>query len=195
MIHNFSQWAEVKKLNEALLKGSQPNPFLYLNQKPDDLVYFGVHDIAREYKQNGELPRLGINVVAQKMGRIIDADPVKQTVKIVTQNDPYRYGYHKLETPEDRLKRKSARGGSYEISVPASKLVHINDLLGTEAMLGDRNLWLVIDSNTQSQGKLIQMIRAKEHQKQQPAMTAGAPQTVPQNQVDQIRQKLAAGRC
>lgn len=172
MIYNFSEWCKVRRLYKESEDGH--DPFLHSQQKQGDFVYFGVHEISKSYREKGSLPTLDADTVMKKAGQIVDNDHVNQTVKVYMPEDPFHYGYHKLETPDARKKRKKKLDddGVHEISLPASTLQNITHMLDKTTSLGDNKLWLVIDGNTKFQQELMKEIRKKE---------VGKRSSVPQN--------------
>lgn len=159
--NSFLEWVKIK---EARLVGGTEavsNPFLYLDQKQGDFVYFGVHDLAKFYKSNGFLPStLDIATVLPKTGRIEDANSINRTISVLTDKDPFKFGYKKLETRDQREKRKTKNVDTINLS--ANHLVDITSMLGTGAELSGQKLWLVVDGNTPFQQKIMQQIRKKE---------------------------------
>ncbi len=181
----FSKWLCIREslVNEYDLNGSQVDPFITLHQKSGDLVYFGIHDLAKSYRENNVLPELNQQEIADKLGQIVDADPVDQTVTVQTHQAPWHYGYKKLEDKRTRDKRKQMSQDPSEqaqVKIPVKSLMPI-----THMMKGSQsNLWLVIDASTKYQEGLIREIRKKEFERAQgiPQQVANTPMNQPVNQ-------------
>lgn len=153
MIKTFMEWC-IKETT---------NPFLHMQQKQGDFVYFGVHDISKKYRETGELPVLREKDLMDKLGQCVDADHVEQTISVYAEQDPFRLGYRKLESLNSRRKRKGKMEDSiHEIDIPVDSLRDITHMLGEDADLGDNKLWLVIDTNSSFQQSLMKAIRRKE---------------------------------
>lgn len=186
---SFLAWIYERKLN---LKENinYMDPFIMLDQKAGDFVYFGVHDLAKSYKLNGFLPDLDLQEMSAKLGQIVDADPVNQTVSIQTHRSPWYYGYKKLEDQRTRDKRKNAAEPA-SVKVPVKSLIDINHLM-TGTQLG-HNLWLVIDTTSKYQDNLMREIRKKEFER---ANTTQIPRPITHDPVNQASQNqfLVQGR-
>lgn len=200
MIYNFHEWMAVRKeaelLNETLPRDERPNPFLHLQQKEGDFVYFGVHDLSRFYQEKGYIPpELDINMVAQKMGRIADANYVDHAVTVIANQDPYHFGYRKLESPRDRQKRRE-KAGNIEVKIPVHSLEDITQWLGSGAVMSGNKVWLVIDGNTKHQQSLMREIRKKEHERtqgiDQASQRVAPTTTVDPNEVQKVKQAWQA---
>ena len=160
MIYKFTEWMKARRLVE---NSSESDPFISLQQKQGDFVYFGVHDLARQYKESGSLPKLDVDTLMKKIGQCVDADHVEQTVKVYCEQDPFHFGYHKLETPDARKKRRSKMDDdTHEVDLPVSSLQDITHMLADKGQLGDHKIWLVIDGHSKFQQNLMREIRKKE---------------------------------
>lgn len=160
MIYRFTEWMKARRLVED--SGGE-DPFISLQQKQGDFVYFGVHDLARQYKETGSLPKLDVDTLMKKIGQCVDADHVEQTVKVYCEQDPFHFGYHKLETADDRKKRRSKmEDGTHEVDLPVSSLQDITHMFGGKEEVGEHKIWLVIDGQSKFQQNLMREIRKKE---------------------------------
>lgn len=151
--YSFSEWKILKEQDE-----SKCDPFVTLQQKQGDVVYFGIHDLSKAYKKYGALPKLNLSDIQQKQGEIIDADPVDQAVKVAVEKAPYHYGYRKLEGEKEKMRRYMRDDGKMEVKIQVSNLQEISHLVGD----GNSTVWLVIDGNTKYQKDLMREIRRKE---------------------------------
>jgi len=178
MLYKFKEWAK-----EAT-KSRINNPFVSMQQNQGDLVYFGVHDLANFYKENGHLPNLTAGQISNKLGKITNADHVNQTVRIITHQEPYKFGYRKLETTKDRELRKRMMhktGNNFtEFNIPITYLQNISHMLTDQQMLNGGKLWLVVDGNTKFQQNLMKEIRKKELSKD----SLLQPETSPQDHIE-----------
>ena len=158
---SFMSWMEKRsKLKEHT---GQLDPFVTMQQEAGDFVYFGIHDLSRMYKQTGQLPDLNQQEISDKLGKIVDADPVNQTVSVETLQAPYKYGYKKLEGKQAQNKRKQdVPGAPAQVTIPVNSLMPITHMISTGSPV---NLWLVVDSNTKYQAGLVKAIRKKEFEK------------------------------
>lgn len=157
MIYQFTEWMKARRFAED---SGEHDPFISLQQKQGDFVYFGVHDLARQYKENGSLPKLDVDTLMKKIGQCVDADHVEQTVKVYCEQDPFHFGYHKLETAEARKKRRSKMDDdTHEVNLPVSSLQDITHMFGD---VGEHKIWLVIDGQSKFQQSLMKEIRKKE---------------------------------
>jgi hypothetical protein len=168
--YSFLKWLSERQMNEArLVAGAIGNPFDGMSQKEGDFVYFGIHDLIRSYKQLGHMPPIDMAQVMQKAGRIENGDPIKRSVFVACNVDPYKYGYHRIETKSVRDKRK-LRGGPILVEIKSEHLENINYMMEVGQQINADNnrqtLWLAFDGSTQLQRGLIQEIR-KEKNKQQ----------------------------
>lgn len=160
---NFISWMQEKAKSKVNEHTGQLDPFITMQQQAGDFVYFGVHDLSKMYKQSGQLPDLTQQDVSHKLGKIVDADPVNQTVTIETLQAPYKYGYKKLERKSDQNKRKADLPGSpVQVTIPVNSLMTITHMMNTKMPM---NLWLVVDANTKYQAGLIKAIRKKEFER------------------------------
>lgn len=171
MIHNFLEWLEDRRslVNE---ENGAEDPFMSIPQKQGDFAYFGVHDLAKYYKQTGQLPgELDPQMIMSKMGQIVDADPVNMSVTIYSEQDPFHFGYRKLENRTQRSKRKKKmermEDKTVQVNLPTAYLQDITHMMGGGAGLNGHRLWLVVDARTQFQQALMREIRKKEAQKSQ----------------------------
>ncbi len=167
MLYNFTEWVQLKKINEEC-----DDPFIHLPQQQGDFVYFGVHDLARQYKENGTLNKLNIDYLMKKIGQCVNADHVEQTVKVYCEKDPFHFGYHKLEDSKARKDRKSKMDDDiHEVDLPVSSLQNITHMFNKEE-LGKHKIWLVIDGQAKFQKDLMKEIRKKEISKEKQPMLA-----------------------
>lgn len=152
------------------------------NPNQGDYVYFGVHDLIRQLRQTGQLPELTPDVVGPKLGRIVGEDYVKGTFTVETSNDPYSFGYHKLESPSVRQKRKAGGAGQpVQVQIPIESIYRepITELLGPESH--GVVLWLAVDNQTGFQKQLAVELRKHKYQnmmgveKQQPQPQKALP--------------------
>lgn len=161
MLYKFSEWAKEQRKNIV-------NPLINTHQKPNDLVYFGVHDLFNFYKENGYLPDLSINQIQNKIGTINDIDNINQSAKVITNKEPYKLGYRKLETTKDKESRRRMMHKTginhVELNIPVNYLQDVSSLVNEP--LGDKKLWLVIDGKNNFQQNLIKEIRKKEAEKE-----------------------------
>lgn len=152
MESSYKKWKLLREQQE-----STTDPFTTLQQKQGDIVYFGVHDLAKQHKQNGSLPMMTMEVIGRKQGEITDADPVDQVVKVSVDKAPFHYGYRKLEKDKDKMRRFMSEDGHLEVRISVSNLIDISHLVD-----GEEKVWLVIDGSTKYQNNLMREIRRKE---------------------------------
>jgi hypothetical protein len=150
--YSFLKWSCLKESADA---------FTSLDQKQGDIVYFGVHDLSKKYKQDGKLPEINLNDISGKKGEIIDADPIDQVVKVSVSKAPFHYGYRKLENEKDKMKRFMNADGQMEVKISVDNLKDISHLVNSDGP----KIWLVIDGNTTYQKNLMREIRRKEMEK------------------------------
>lgn len=189
MIYKFTDWMENKQINEAKLysQGSIPNPFLYLQQSKGDFVYFGIHDLMRYFKENNRVPRyLEPSQIMNKLGQIVDADPVRKTVIVKTNKDPYSYGYKNIESKLERDKRKENPSNGIKINV--NDIMHDITSMVPQLAFQERKLWLVIDNNTRSQPAFFQKLAEVEQQGRENVSSQPT-----QQQIDAAKKRLLAG--
>lgn len=139
---------------------NNPDPFVTLHQKRGDYVYFGVHDLSKYYRDNGGLPNLNIQQAWPKMGQVVDADPIDQTVTVLSDKAPFHYGYKKLEDKSVREKRRARGETNATVKLPVNNLIPITHMF--TGLGSNENVWLVIDGNTQYQQDLMREIRRRE---------------------------------
>ncbi len=177
MNYSFTEWVQSKEnpIEEAvqLPRNMRQDPFLSMQQHAGDFVYFGVHDLARFYRENGYLPNLQMQKIVNKVGQIVDADPVEQTVTIATSRDPYHFGYKRMEDTATRQKRKQKGETTAKVTVPVAHLQNINHMLAGAPVT--QTLWLVVDGNTPYQQNIMREIRKKEHARTQPMQPNQTP--------------------
>lgn len=160
-------------LKEHEQEATKRDPFTTLQQEKGDIVYFGIHDLARQYKQNGSLPVLNMNKIEDKKGVITDADPIDQVVDVAVSKAPFHYGYRKLENDKDKSKRFMRDDGQMEVKISVSNLQDISHLV--EDLEG--KVWLVIDGNTTYQKGLMREIRRKEVERAHASEEPSHPKT------------------
>lgn len=120
-------------------------------QNKGDVVYFGIHDLSKKYRDQGFLEKLNLFNVFNKKGNIIDLNKINQTITIKLEKSPFEYGYRKLSK---FLKNN-------KIVVPASDLIDITYMIEDEII----PVYLLIDGSTKYQKNLIKAIRRKELEK------------------------------
>ena len=160
MLNNsFSNW---KKLRESTcIHQENVNVFAKVPQEKGDIVYFGIHDISRYYREHDKLPDLNLYDVFEKKGEIIEVDPVSEIVKISMNKTPFQYGYRRLENEKDKMRRYMIADDKIEITIPISNLQDISHLFEGN----DVPVYLVIDGNNKYQKSLIKEIRKNEVKK------------------------------
>ncbi len=151
---NFSKWMALREQSE----NTSSDPFTTLQQKQGDIVYFGVHDLAKQYKQSNSLPMMSMDTIGEKKGEITDADPVDQVVSVAVTKAPFHYGYRKLEGKKEKMRRYMREDGQMEVQISVSNLIDISHLVSDS----NSKVWLVIDGNTSYQKNLMREIRKKE---------------------------------
>lgn len=160
MNNNFMEWIQ----NRKILVNEESDP------KVGDHVYFGIHDLIRN---NFNLDRDSMH---QKMGQIADVDPVKERIKVSVDQDPYHFGYRKLESPHARDKRKKmSKDGRSEVSIPHHDCKDISDMVGDGS-----KVWLVVDRNTKYQSGLNHKLNQFKYMSKGPSYMTGdvaMPQT------------------
>lgn len=166
MIRSFSEWCNAKRINEA------NDSFVDVPQKKGDFVYFGIHDLSKQYREEQQLPKINPDNLMKKIGQCVNADGVDRTITVYCEKDPFHFGYHKLEDAESRKKRHSKMEDStHELTLPISSLIDITHLLEDNYDIGENKIWLVIDSKSKFQQDLIKEIRKKEISKRGPDMS------------------------
>lgn len=129
--------------------GKTPDSIAKVSQKEGEIVYFGIHDLSKYYREHKKLPELDLYDIFEKKGEIVKIDPIKHEAIIEVKKTPFQYGYRKLE-----YKNKNQ---NIEIKLPLHYLQDITHLTD-----GDIVVYLVIDGNTKYQKKLINAIRKNE---------------------------------
>jgi len=122
-----------------------------MSQNKGDIVYFGIHDLSKIYRDQGFLEKLNLFNVFDKKGEIIDLNPINQTITIKLEKSPFEYGYRKLS--------KCLKNN--KIIVPANDLINITYMIEDEIM----PVYLLIDGSTKYQKNLIKAIRRRELEK------------------------------
>jgi hypothetical protein len=151
--YGFFNWKQTK---ENIHLETSNNIFTSLPHNKGDLVYFGIHDLSKGYRANGQLPTLSLFDIFDKKGEITNVDPIRQTISLSTDKPPFNYGYRKLET--DKTKRFMRDDGKIEIKIPAYNLQNITHIMEDDTI----PVWLVIDGNTNYQKELMKAIRRNE---------------------------------
>lgn len=123
-------------------------------QREGDIVYFGIHDLSKYYRENQKLPYLELYDIFAKKGEILSIDTAKHEVVIAVDKSPFQFGYRKIDSNNKQKNNK------IEIKIPLHYLQDITHLTD-----GDLKIYLVIDGNTKYQKKLIDAIRRKEIKK------------------------------
>lgn len=126
--------------------------------KIGDIVYFGIHDLARIYRDTGSLPTLKLFDVFEKKGEITKVDPVGQTVSLVLQKTPFYFGYRKLDSELCGTKKYLKKDDKLEIKLPISNLECMTSIMEDDTI----PVFLVIDGNTKYQKRLMRALRNKE---------------------------------
>jgi hypothetical protein len=156
---NFSNWKDLRE--NTNVQNKSLDIFTKIPQEKGDIVYFGIHDLSKYYRENKKLPDLNLYDIFEKKGEIIDVDPANQQVKISMNKTPFQYGYRKLENEKDKMRRYMRADDKIEIKIPTSSLQDISHLIDAEGL----PVYLVIDGNTKYQKSLIQAIRKGEIKK------------------------------
>lgn len=190
--YSFLEWLKQREnLQEVqTVAGAIYNPFAKFQQKEGDFVYFGVHEMARAFRETGQIPRLDVNQVLGKSGRIVDADPINMTLTIATDQDPYKFGYHKLSLSQ---RRGRPIGGTTKIKIPFGNLEQITHMLPTGEQLSGQRLWLVVDGSTKHQEKLRRAVRAAEEAQKKTTQQHAQPE-ISQDQIARAKQSLGVPR-
>jgi len=186
MLEDFISW--MSNLNEST------DGLLGIAPQPGDLVFFGIHLLAKYNKENGSFPRLtlgqaGENAidVSSMVTPIMEVDPLRHEVLVEPQKSPFSMGY--------RTPALNSRDRQNRIHIPVallpSKVTHLFD--------GEsKSIWLLI-SNNKYQGNLILKLRKFEQMQskqapqepiQQP--TPQVPQQPTQNNINAVRAFLSA---
>ncbi len=152
---SFLKWALLKEESDFI------DPFTKMDQKKNDVVYFGIHDIYKYYKENSVLPKLTMSQIDQKMGIVTSVDPIDQIVIVSVEKPPHLYGYRKLENDKEKSKRFMNDDKKYEVRISISNLQNISHLVENS----NENIWLVVDGGTKYQKNLIREIRKREFNK------------------------------
>lgn len=160
------------------------NNFLeYLNQKLNeaedpqvgDTVYFGIHDLHRnDFTLDSDNSQ-------DKMGEIVDIDPINEKIKVRVKKDPFHLGYRKLEDSKTRSRRKKmSKDEEAEVTLPSTSLKDVTRL----APDGSKT-WLVVDRNTNHQNKINKKINKFMHKNDGSEQTSKEPPAdEPTNQDD-----------
>jgi hypothetical protein len=151
---NFNQWQKSKEITE-----STSGSFLDIPQKVGDIVYFGIHNLSKYYRENNKLPKIDLYEIFSKKGEISKIDPAGSSVTISMDCVPREYGYRKLENGSCNSRKYMSAGSlsKFSIKVPISYLTDISHMLD-----GDISIFLIIDGETNYQKKLLKIIKNKE---------------------------------
>jgi hypothetical protein len=136
----------------------QFNSFIDTSCKIGDLAYFGIHDLSKNYRENGFLPTLKLFDIFDKKGEISKIDPVGRTVTLILNKSPFYYGYRKLDSDLNGTKKYMFKNGKVELKIPISSLELMTSIMEDDSI----PVFLVIDGNTKYQKNLMRALRNKE---------------------------------
>lgn len=156
---------EYKFYNCIDIKEDNSNLFVKLNQEEGDIIYFGIHDLYKIYRDRGCLPILSLQEIDDKKGEIVSVNIVDQIVRASIKKSPFNYGYRKLSVVKNKMRRYMRADGNMEVKIPASDLQDISHLIKDAQ---GAKIWLAIDTNTKYQKNLIRDIRKREMKNSSP---------------------------
>lgn len=146
------------KNNKTSLNEVKSNAFIEPSCQKGDLVYFGIHDLSKYYRENGSLPSLSLFDIFDKKGEIVHVDPVSQRATLILEKTPFYFGYRKIESDRDKEKRYMRKDGKIEIKIPIVNLENMSSIMNDDSI----PVYLVIDGNTKYQKNLMKALRRKE---------------------------------
>ena len=169
---NFFEWKLTK--NQNIKNETIGDGFIKMPCDIGDFVYFGIHDLARNYREKGCLPTLSLYDIFDKKGEIIKIDPVGQTATLLLEKTPFSYGYRKLDASlQDGSKKYLRKDGKIEFKIPVENLKSIVSIMEDDVI----PVHLVIDGDTKYQKKLMMALRRKEIERIKKGQQADLPAT------------------
>jgi hypothetical protein len=149
------------------------NCFIDTSCKVGDIAYFGIHDLAKKYREIGHLPTLKLFDIFDKKGEIVKIDPISQTATLVLEKTPFYFGYRKLDSDLCATRKYLKKDNRLEIKLPISYLEAMTSIMEDDAI----PVFLVIDGNTKYQKNLMKALRNKELQRINKMMANEPPAT------------------
>ncbi len=151
---SFNEWIELRQ--EAA------NPFTAVSQQKGDTLYFGIHDLAKKYRDHELMPKISQEDLSGKCGEVLSVCPVNQSITVAVDQSPFHLGYRKLHASRKKRRKYMRVDGKAEITLSNANLINISDIVdGAKAPV-----WLVVDGDAKYQKRLLKAIRKGEAAKQ-----------------------------
>lgn len=128
------------------------NKFFEMPFSKGDIVYFGIHDLSKKYRENNCLPNLSLYDVFNKKGEISSLDPISQMLIVSLEESPFNLGYRRLNACQNYNSKK------LQVKIPSSYLQNITHIMEDDSI----NVYLIIDGETKYQNKLLKYLRKRE---------------------------------